>query len=235
VSQGFQAKRFYKQVAVEDIADGWQVLLDGRALKSPAGLAIAYPTRALAEAIAAEWDAQQQRIETATMPLFKLLSTAIDRVGPRRSEVAAASLKFAETDMLCYRADAPAELVARQASQWDPLLNWARDELGAELHVISGILPVPQPERALASLRRALDELDEIKLTGISQAAAAMGSLVLGLALARKRIEPDEAAELAMLDELFQVERWGEDAEARERRARVRAEIVDAARFLDLV
>ena len=235
MSGAFRATRFYKQVTVEDIADGWQVSLDGRALKSPAGIEIAYPSRALAEAIAAEWDAQQQRIETATMPLFKLLSTAIDRVGPRRDEVVAASLKYAETDMLCYRTDQPAELAARQTDQWDPLLAWAREGLGADLRVTSGILPIGQPVKTLNAFRATLEELDETALTGVSQAAAVMGSLVLGLALERKRIGPDEAADLALLDELFQVERWGEDAEAKVRRDRIRAEIADAARFLDLI
>lgn len=235
MSGAFRAKRFYKQVTVEDIADGWQVSLDGRALKSPAGVEIVYPTRALAEAIAAEWDAQQQRIETATMPLFKLLSTAIDRVGPRRDEVATASLKFAETDMLCYRADQPVELIARQAEQWDPLLGWAKQELGADLRVTSGILPIRQPAGALGALQATLEEMNEAELTGVSQAAAAMGSLILGLALGHKRIGPDEAADLALLDELFQMERWGEDAEAKVRRDRIRAEIADAARFLDLI
>ncbi len=235
MSEAFRPKRFYKQVAVQEDEGGLKVLLDGRALKSPAGLAVAYPSRALAEAIAAEWEAQKGYIETATMPLFKLLATAIDRVAPRRDEVTAMSLQHAETDMLCYRAADPIELVERQAAGWDPLLAWARDVLGADLKVTSGILPVAQPTMALTALGMALQQLNDLELTGVSQAGAATGSLILGLALRHQRIDPTTAADLALLDELFQAERWGEDAEAKARRTRIRAEIADAARFLDLI
>ena len=229
------AKRFYKTVAVSPAGEGWEVTLDGRPVKSPAGAPLLFARRPLAEAVAREWDDQGERLRPDTMPLYKMIATAADRVGPRRAEVVAVSLKFAETDLLCYRAQEPAELTQLQAERWQPMLDWARNELGADMRVTQGVIPVNQPAAALAALQRALDGLDELALTGVSAAAAATSSLVLAFAIARGRIDAAAAAEMALLDEAFQAGRWGEDREAARRRERIKAEIEDTVRFLKLI
>ena len=229
------AKRFYKAVGVSPVGEGWQVTLDGRAVKTPAGVPMVMPRRDLAEAVAREWDSQGERLVPDTLPLYRLIATAIDRVGPRRPEVVAITLKFAETDLLCYRATEPVELSRRQAERWQPLLDWARETLGADMRVTEGVIPVNQPAAALAALEHALDALDDLALAGISAATAASSSLVIAFALARGQIDAETAAEVALLDELFQTERWGEDAEAGRRRERIKGDIADTARFLELV
>ncbi len=229
------AKRFYKSVTVDQVDGGWQVALDGRALKTPARSPLTIASRKLADAVAAEWDGQVDKIRPETMPVFRLLATGIDRVGPRRDEVIAASLKFAETDLLCYRADRQSDLAELQQARWQPLLDWARDEYGAELRVTAGLIPISQPASALSTLCGVIAGLEALTLTGVSALAGAMGSLVLALALARGRIDADEAGQLALLDEIFQAGRWGEDEEARANRARTLADIADTARFLKLI
>lgn len=229
------AKRFYKVVSVDPIDGGWQVALDRRALKTPARSPLTIASRALADAIAEEWDSQVDKIRPETMPIFRLVATAIDRVGPRRDQVIAASLKFADTDLLCYRADRQSDLAALQETRWQPLLDWARDEYGVELRVTAGLIPVSQPAAALSTLCGVVAGLDALSLTGVSALAGTMGSLVLALALARGRIDAEEAGALALLDEIFQSERWGEDEEARANRARTLADIADTARFLKLI
>jgi len=169
------------------------------------------------------------------MPLYRFAATAMDRVGPRRNEVVAVTLKFAETDLLCYRAEDPPELVQRQGERWQPLLDWARESLACEMRVTRGIIPVNQPAAALSALEQALSELDDLKLTAISAVAAAAGSLVIALALARGRIDAETAADLAELEEVFQAERWGHDREALQRRQRIRTDIAEGAQFLNLL
>lgn len=235
MSSVIPAKRFYKAVTVDSIDGGWQVALDGRALKTPARSPLTLASRTLADAVAEEWDRQVEKIRPETMPVFRLVATAIDRVGPRRDEVIAASLKFAETDLLCYRADRQSDLWELQEVRWQPLLDWARDEYGAELRVTAGLIPVSQPAAALSTLCGVVAGLDALPLTGVSALAGAMGSLVLALALARGRIDAAEAGELALLDEIFQAGRWGEDEEARANRTRTLADIADTAHFLKLI
>jgi chaperone required for assembly of F1-ATPase len=228
-------KRFYKAVSVKDAVDGWQILLDGRPLKTPARAPLIVGPRDLADAIAGEWDAQQDKIRPESMPLFRLLATAIDRVAARRDEVIAATVKYAETDLLCYWADEPQELIDLQAQHWQPVLDWARDDLGAEFRVTAGIRPVDQSPGTLGELRRAVAAFDDFGLTGLSALAGVTGSLVLALALAHARIDAQQGGVLALLDEEFQSDRWGADAEAQGRRDRLRAEIVDTVRFLNLI
>jgi chaperone required for assembly of F1-ATPase len=228
-------KRFYKAVRVGEGDGGWKVLLDGRPLKTPGGRALTVGSRALADAIAAEWEGQVEKIRPETMPTFRLLATGIDRVADRREDVITATLKYAETDLLCYRADMPSDLIELQEQRWQPLLDWARDELGAHLEVTSGIRPVDQPPEALDALRAAVSSYDDLGLTGLSSLAGVTGSLVLALALAQARIDAEEGGALALLDEQYQAERWGEDEQAREKRDRTRAEIAETIRFLNLI
>lgn len=228
-------KRFYKTVSVIEAEGGWQIALDGRPLKTPGRLPLVIGQRTLADEIAAEWDAQQEKIRPESMPLFRLLATAIDRVAARRDDVIAATVKYAETDLLCYWADQPMDLAELQARHWRPVLDWAREHLGAELQVTAGIRPVDQSPNALDALRRAVAEFDDLRLTGLSALAGVTGSLVLALAIAHARIDAEEAGLLALLDEEYQSGRWGVDAEAEARRQRTRAEIVETMRFLNLI
>ena len=228
-------KRFYKAVSVEEGEGGWKVMLDARPLKTPGGRVLSVQTRSLADAVAAEWDAQIEKIKPETMPIFRLLATGLDRVADRREEVIAATLKYAETDLLCYRADIPADLVELQARHWQPLLDWARDELGADLKVTNSLLPISQSPHALIALRSAVSEYDDLGLTALSMLAGTTGSLVLALAMARARIDAEEGGALALLDEQFQADNWGEDEEARLRRHRTRSEISDTMRFYQLI
>jgi chaperone required for assembly of F1-ATPase len=211
------------------------VLLDGKPAMTPAGRPLAVPTAALAEAVAAEFRAQGERVSPASMPMTQFAATAIDRIAPHREAVVDAVAAYAETDLLCYRADEPAELAERQARAWQPLLDWAAHRYDAALHVHSGIMPRPQPADAVAALRRAAAGLDDFRLSALQAACGTLGSLVLALALAEGRIGAAEAFEAAELDATFQIEKWGEDPEAARRRAGVRADAEAAEAFLRLL
>lgn len=230
-------KRFYKQAAVADAAgpDGWTVLLDGKPLRTPAKLPLAVPTRALAEAIAAEWQAQAAEVVPRTMPLTQLSSTAIDGVRARPTEVADAAAAYAGTDLLCYRADHPQELAERQSRAWQPLLDWAALRYDALLRPTTGIRHVSQEEGALKALRAALDGLDEWRLTALQNAVGICGSLVVALALLEGKLDAHAAFDVSQLDETFQIEQWGEDAEAAARRKALLDDLVVTERFLALL
>ena len=228
-------KRVYTEVAVEPAEDGFAIMLDGRPVRTPGRRMLAVPSRALAEAIAAEWRAQGDRVEPRSMPLTRLASTALDLVGQRRPAIVDEIAAYAGTDLVCYRADAPAELAARQHAAWQPLLDWAAARYGAALVVTQGVVPRPQPPEALAALRRAVEAYDDMALVALHAATAAAGSLIVALALLDGRIDAAEAFAASQLDETFQIEAWGEDAEAAARRRAVAADIAAAARFLSLL
>jgi len=210
-------------------------VLDGRPARTPAKRPLALPARAAAEAVAAEWQAQGEEFEPTALRLTRLANTAIDRVAGNRLAVVAEVSRFGATDLVCYRADAPAELVRRQAEAWQPLVDWAGERHGARLAVTAGVLPTAQPPEALAALIRALEVYDDFALTALHAATAAAGSLVIGLALAEGQIDSEEAFAAACLDEQFQAEQWGVDAEAEARRAALKADIETASRFLALL
>ncbi len=211
------------------------VRLDAKPIKTPAARPLILPSQALAEAIAGEWECQGEMVSPASMPLTQLASTALDRVGPNRAHVSAELMRYAGTDLLCYRAEHPSDLVARQVQCWQPLLDWAALALDALLMTTTTVLAVGQPPEALAALSRALDRQDVWRLTAIQSAAAAMGSLVLALAMAEGRLTDIQAFELSQLDETFQIEQWGEDYEAADRRTELAADIAAAARLLELI
>ena len=236
MDKGFVVRRFYKLVGVEADEDGgYRVTLDGRELRSPAKRSLRLPTPALAEAVAAEWEAQTERVEIGSMPLTALVSTAADRTGPMRDQIVGEIARYGETDLLCYRAEGPDALVQRLEREWQPLLDWLSTQHDAHLRVHVGVLPQQQPREALAALRLAVEGMDDFALAALSSATAATGSVVIGLALVAGRIGPDEAAAAAQLDELFQAETWGEDPEAGRRRAALTADIHAADRFLRLL
>jgi chaperone required for assembly of F1-ATPase len=224
-------RRFYKSVTVEQGEDGWRVLLDGKRLRSPAKLDFAMPTRALAEAIAAEWDAQSERVDPHSMPMMQLAATAVDRIAADRDRIIAETAAYAGSDLVCYRADAPAELARRQDEVWQPLVAWVAERYDVALNVTAGIVAVAQPPHALAAFRRVLEAADLFSLAALATLTGAAGSLVIALALAEGRLTAEQAAAAALLDELFQAERWGSDPEAEARRAGVRRDLTDGLRF----
>ena len=201
---------------------------------TPARVALALPSRMLAEAISQEWAGQGEILKPAAMPLTQLANTAIDRVAPDPAPAIDELLAYAGTDLLCYRAEAPPSLVERQQARWQPLVDWLAQRHDAMLTIHSGVIPRPQPEAVLAALRRHLEGLSALQIAGLSAATQNSGSLVIALALAEARIDAEEAFELAELDASFQIERWGEDEESSARRRRLRQDIQDIQRFLAL-
>ena len=236
-------RRFYKEVAVSSASAidgeaggpgaGWLVLLDGKPLKTPRGAVLALPNNHLAVHIAAEWRDQGEEIKPLTMLFTKLANTAIDRVQGRTGEVSEMILAYIN-DALCYRAARPQELVARQNAGWNPLLEWAAERFGARLKVGTGVAHVSQPEESLAALDSALSAYDPFTLTAIHSAATITGSLVLALAMAEGRLDPYQAFMLSQLDERYQAENWGEDAEAAARSRALAAELSAAGLFMKL-
>jgi chaperone required for assembly of F1-ATPase len=228
-------KRVYTSVDSRRADDGWGIALDGRPLRTPAKRELTVPGEALAAAIAAEWDAQESDIRPETMPLTRLAATAIDRTAEKRADIVAEIANYAVTDLLCYRAERPPALAARQEAVWQPLLDWAAGRYDAGLAVTAGIVPTAQSPASLKAYAAAVAALDHFRLTALQAATAASGSLILALALHEKRLDAEAAFAASQLDETFQIEAWGEDAEAARRRRALAADIAAAARFLDLL
>ncbi len=227
------AKRFYTDVRIAD-KDGFRVLLDGRAAKTPAKRVLVLPTEALAAAIAAEWAAQSDKIDPATMPLTRFANTAIDAVAENLDAVAADIAAYSARDLICYRAEAPGELAVLQASRWDPVLDWAREALGARFDVVAGVMPIEQPAEAMRTVAASLEPHDAFHLTALHAMTTLTGSALLALAQARGRLSVDEAWSAAHVDEDYQISLWGEDYEAAERRKRRFTEFAAACRLLQL-
>jgi chaperone required for assembly of F1-ATPase len=228
-------KRFYKQVAIEPHEGGHAIRLDGRPVKTPARADLALLTSALAHAVAAEWDAQGEDIDPRTMPLTGLANAAIDRVAPDPAAFAQGLAAYAETDLLCYRADSPAELVARQADAWDPLIAWAGQRYDVHFKTVEGIIHRAQPDETIRRLAAAIAAYDAFHLAALQPLVTIAGSLVIALAVAEGRIDVEKAFATAHLDELWQVEQWGEDTLATQAREYHRADFKAAARFLALL
>ncbi len=225
-------KRFYKTVSVRPAGDSFAVVLDERPMKTPGGAPLTVPTRALADAIAAEWSGQSETVDERTMPLTKLANTAIDRAD--RSLAIRQIETFAGHDLVCYRATEPPALIAREAAAWDPPLGWARAQYGLDLKVTQGVLSVAQTEVSHERLEQVLAHRDEFALTGLVAAAGIMKSLVLALALAGGRLSAAQAHAAAHVDELFQAEKWGLDAKAEARMKALLAELEAVDRFVRL-
>jgi len=222
-------KRFYKDVT---IADDLSIHLDGKPILTPAKRKLALPTRQLADAIAQEWPEQGRDILPATMPLTKLANTAIDR--GRCDDIVAELTNFARNDLLCYRATEPDELVRRQQTAWDPLLDWAHETYGARLATTRGVSHSAQDEAAIAALSRVVQAADVWTLVGIHAATTITGSLILALAILKNRLSHTDAFAASRIDESFQAEKWGPDAEAEARTRRLAAELEAASRFMGL-
>jgi chaperone required for assembly of F1-ATPase len=229
------AKRFYKTVEVRHEPAGFAVLLDGKPIKTPASRAFIAPTRALADAIAEEWRAQETDIAPDAMPLTRSLNTAIDRIAAHRREIVDDLANYAGSDLVCYRAAAPDELARRQRAAWDPWLEWLAERFGARLLTATGVTYVEQPAEALARVKSAIAAHDDHRLVALHAGVTITGSAVLGLAFAAKAISADETFAAAHVDEDYQAELWGRDAEAEHARARRRDDLRAARRFIDLI
>ncbi|MGP1397738.1 MAG: ATP12 family chaperone protein [Inquilinaceae bacterium] len=228
-------RRFYKIVEVAPQKESFSIRLDGKPIRTPAKAPLLVPTRALANAVADEWRAQSVVVVPATMPMTQLVTTSIDSVTPMRAAVVDDLLAYAGTDLICYWAEQPDDLIRRQEAAWQPLLEWAADALGARLVATRGVMPVEQRAEARRALARAVADLPDPTLTGVRHAAALTGSLVLAFAMLRHRLDPAQVFAAAVIDETFQAERWGEDTEAAARREGLAAELTAVGRFLDLL
>lgn len=228
-------KRVYQKVTTRPTGAGWGVALDGRPMRTPGKNHLVVPSQKLAAAIGAEWDAQQDEIRPAAMPLTRLAATAIDRTAPLRDHVVGEVAAYAGTDLVCYRADHPPALAARQQAVWQPLIDWTTLRYDAVLAVTSGVIPTRQSPAALKAFAAAVAAQDDFRLTALHALTAACGSLIIALAVLEGRLDAAEAFATSQLDETFQIEAWGEDTEAAARREALAADIAAAARFIALL
>ncbi len=224
-------RRFYETAGVDEAAEGFRILLDGKPVRTPAKRLLAAPVRALADAIAAEWQAQKDAIEPARMPRTRLANSIIDGVADSKDAVADEIVRYLGSDLLFYRAGDPPGLVARQTEHWDPVIAWARDALGARFILAEGIVHVAQPPEAVAAARAAMPR-DAWRLGALHVVTTLTGSALLGLALAQGALSLDAAWAAAHVDEDWQMTQWGRDALALERRAFRFAEVEAAAEVL---
>ena len=228
-------KRFYKEVSVTGEDPAFGIALDGRALKTPLKAPLAIPGRELAEAIAAEWNAQTEFINPALMPLTKLVNTTIDRVAPERPRIIAEITSFADADLICYRAESPAAFMELQSRHWDPVLEWAAKALKTPFHTTTAILHKAQPPAALSALGNLLESFNSHQLCAIHNLSTLTGSALLGTALGSCALTWDAAWTAAHVDEDWQISHWGEDAEAVARRAGRKREFEATANYLRMV
>ena len=228
-------KRFWTEVSVEPADGGWTIALGGRAVKTPARAPLAVPTEALAEAIAQEWRSVEGDVDPRAMPLTGLSNAAIDRVAPDRHAFADGLARYAEADLSCYRAETPKALAERQAKSWDALLGWARRRFDVDFATTSGITHVAQPPATVERLSHAVAALDAFQLAGLSPLVTIGGSLLAALAVQEKAMDAPEAWEAVSIDERWQLEQWGSDAEAEEALNGRRTDFLAAAGFLEML
>ena len=225
-------KRFYKQVSIDADAAGWVIKLDSCTVRSPAGAVLTLPSSDLAMAVADEWQAQGERIEPATMPLFSLAVTVVDRVMSQHPAIISELVSYGGNDLLCYRADDD-DLARRQHQHWHPWVEWAGAEFNVNLRIATGIMPVTQPDTS--GFAAPVQKLDVWRLGVLHRAVSLGGSLVLGLGFVAGRLDANQLFTTAFLDELWQNKKWGRDFEAEDRQHHIRAELDEAARFLALL
>ena len=228
-------KRFYNRAEAVETDGGHGIALDGKPVRTPAGKPLAVPNAALAGTLAEEWAAQEETIDRETMPLTRLACTALDLVPERRADIVSEVAAYAETDLVCYRTEEPPALAQRQTAAWQPLVAWAAQRYGAHLAVTTSITPLAQAPEALEVLRSAVAAHDDFALAGLSLATRSFGSLVIALALHEARLGAEEAADASLIDERYQLDRWGEDAELADCCARVVRDASDAERLFRLL
>ena len=230
----WKAKRFWKAASVMEVEGGFTIELDGRGVKTPAKQAMRVPTHAMASAIATEWDAQVDVINPNTMPVTKTANAAIDKVTVQHGEVAEMLAAYGDSDLLCYRAEAPEELIERQNEQWNPMLDWAAEKLNARLHPRTGVIHAPQASAAVEALSIRTHALDAYELAAFHDLVSLSGSLVLGFAAALGARPADELWTISRLDELWQEEQWGKDDDATALALIKRDAFLHAKRMFDL-
>ena len=227
-------KRFWTTTSVTERAEGFGIALDGRPVRTPLKRELEIPTRALADAISAEWNAQGEKVDPGSMPLTRYMNSVVDSISDNREAIVDTVAAYADTDMLCYRATHPQPLIEKQASVWDAYLTWVAQAYGAPMVVTQGILPVEQPEATLTALRQRVTAHDDTSLAALHDLTALSGSLVLALAVSDEHVTPEVAWSASRVDENWQVEQWGEDDLATTTAERKRGEFANAARLLML-
>ncbi|MSP42506.1 MAG: ATPase [Alphaproteobacteria bacterium] len=230
-----KVKRFYISATAVEAEGGFHVVLDGKPVRTPLGKAMLVKNRALAEALAAEWDSQKSDIDMSRMGLHQLAASALDRGKSEQAALADELAAYGATDLLCYRADEPQALAVRQAAAWDPLLDWAAARCGARLNVTSGVIAVAQDAAALSALTERISRLDSLQLSALRAAVGIGGSLIVGLALAEGRLDAAQAWAIVNVDEDWQREKWGEDAQAAVNRADAYTAFCHAVEMLGLL
>lgn len=230
----WKPKRFWTASAVVEADDGYTVELDGRRVKTPAKAGLILPTRAMAEEVAAEWDAQEKEVDPTLMPFTRSANAAIDKVRHQHAEVADMLADYGDSDLLCYRATHPHELQERQADQWDPVLDWAAETFAVRLVPVAGVLHQPQSAPALDTLRQRVHEFNDFQLAAFHDLVSLSGSLVLGFASALNWRTPGEIWKISRLDEDWQIEQWGHDDEAHAVAETKKAAFLHAKRFFDI-
>lgn len=209
-------KRFWTKATAAESGGGFEVLLDERPLRTPLKAPLVVPTLALAQAIATEWDAQVEVVKPLTMPFTRSANAAIDKVGPQHAEVAELVAEYGGSDLICYRAEGPDGLVARQAAHWDPLLDWAGQDLGAPLFSVVGVMHVAQSENSLSVLKQYVSAMTPFELVAFHDLVSLSGSLIIGLAATRNLMPTETLWQISKVDETWQAEQWGRDEEAEE-------------------
>ena len=228
-------KRFWEKAEAVRQDDGWTVQLDGKPVRTPGRIPLDLPTRALAEAVAGEWNAVGETLDPRALPLTGLANAAIDRIAPAREAFVANLANYALGDLACYRAEGPPQLVALQAEHWDALLSWARRRFDVDFCTTSGIMHVDQPPATVERLAHALAILAPYALAGLSPLVTIGGSLVAALAVHEKALPAEEAWQAVSIDDRWQLEQWGSDSEAEAALANRRRDFLAAARFLELL
>jgi chaperone required for assembly of F1-ATPase len=228
-------KRFWTEVAVVEQEGGWGIALDGRPVRTPARAPLVMPGKSLADAIAQEWREAGEEVDPRAMPLTGLANAAIDRVAPDRRAFAAGLARYAEADLACYRAQGPGALVERQSARWDELLGWARRRFDVDFVTTDGLIHVAQPSATVERLAQAVAALDAFHLDGLSPLVTLGGSLVAALAVLEGAIAPEAAWDSVTIDEHWQRDQWGADAEAEAALEDKRRDFLAAARFLSLL
>ena len=228
-------KRFWKTADAVERDGAWGIELDGKSLRTPAREALAVPTSALADAIAEEWNSIEDEVDPRDMPLTGLANAAIDRVAPDRQAFAAGLARYAEGDLACYRAEGPAALLERQGESWDRLLGWARRRFDVDFRTTSGILHVEQPAATVERLAHAVGALDAFRLAGLSPLVTIGGSLIAALGVLEGAFTAEEAWAAVSVDDRWQLEQWGSDADAEAALENRRRDFLAAARFLELL
>ena len=228
-------KRFWTSAEAVAVGGGWTVELDGKPLRTPARAGLELPTQALARAIADEWNAVGNELDPRALPITGLANAAIDRVAPDRQAFAQSLVGYGEGDLACYRSDGPAGLVERQSERWDALLAWARRRYDVDFRITAGVVHVEQPRATVDRLAHAVESLDAFRLAGLSPLVTIGGSLVAALAVLERAIAPDDAWDDVTIDDRWQLEQWGSDAEAEVALDNRRSDFLAAARFLELL